>query len=47
MESKHWRVDMNMANFYEVFQAPENVQHVVAVSNLILSHVNHISLPQI
>jgi hypothetical protein len=47
VESEHWRVDMNMADFDEVLQAPENVQHVVAVSYLILPHVNHISAPNI
>jgi hypothetical protein len=42
VESEHWRVDVNVADFDEVLEPPKNVQHVAALSCLPLPHVNHI-----
>lgn len=41
VESEHWRVDVNMADFYQVFQPPENVQHDAAVGCLAPTHDSH------
>ena len=41
MESEHWRVDMYVADFDQVLQTPENVQHVAAGDRLALPHDNH------
>ena len=42
VESEHWRVDVNVADFDQVLHAPKNVQHDAAVDCLALTHGNHI-----
>lgn len=43
VQSEHWRVDVYMADFDEVLQTPENVQHVAAGDRLELPHDNRIT----
>lgn len=41
VESEHWRVDVYVADFDEVFQTAENVQHDAAVECPALPHYCH------
>jgi len=43
MQSEHWRVDVYVADFDQVLQTPENVQHVVAGDRLALALDNRIT----